>query len=159
MIICFAGVIVSIVTALIWGWPGFLTVAGITVILVLSPIEGLEDRELVSEIPLIALKRVTSNGNYFIEKTRHKATYAFDNRSAYEINFEAYEEKTVRGLIKVYESKECDAPVLRTFKRQPVRTGAFAIAPFSVIEYVFLLPKGTVIYKKKKKEENKPKVV
>ena len=157
MVTLTAGIVLSIIAGIIVGWWGFLVGVGITAIIILSPIEGLGARNLVAEIPLLILKRPTSNGmGYYVEKGKYKATYAFDNRDAYAIEFEAYEEKTVAGIIKVYESQECTQAVLKIFKRIPRRSSEITFAPFPVMEYVFLVPEGMMTCKKAK---NKNKVV
>lgn len=160
MAIIFVGILMG---AIIGGGIGnfwvFITILAISIILPMFPLEGFEEKECIKKVKLIYL---TSKGkaNYlkFKEKENRvylvadvyedsvfKATYAFDNREAYELSTVAYEECIVKGNIKIYESSSCEIPILKKFKTKPAR-GALAIAPFSTkYEIVFQVPEGTVI--------------
>ena len=138
------GVVLLIVGALIGGWTGVIIVVILTGILVLLPLEGYEEPEQIAEIKLLKLKKYNECGKTrYVERIKNEARFAFDNHERYNVNFEAYEEKSILGRIKVYESEECKAPVLRIFKFTPNRA-VFTFAPFSKKEYVFLLPQGTL---------------
>ena len=160
MITIVIGFVLLIVAGLIVGWGGVVAVIAVTTAIILLPVEGFEERECTNEVPLIRLKRSTSKEKvYYLEKHRGKVIFAFDNCDAYDINFEAYEEDTIRGNIKIYESEQCKSPVVRVFKSEPVHTQIWTFAPFQRIEYVFLIPKGTLLYKKDKDKEQETIVV
>lgn len=155
----FAGIILLILGGAIVGWIGFFIALALIVVLILMPLEGYEERDLEDEIPLIKLKRFENEGGvYYAEKSKYRLTIAYDNRETYDIDYEAYEEKTVVGIIKIYESEECREPTLRTFKSIPSRD-AFTFCPFNKIEYVLMVPKDTVLYKKGKKVQQAEIVV
>lgn len=159
MITLVIGFVSLLVFGLIFGWIGVL-IAGITVaILVCMPLEGYYSRELENEILLIKLKRLESSGKtYYAEKSNHKLIIAYDNRNTYGIEYEAYEEATFCGIIKIYESEGYTEPILRTFTSKPIRE-MWTFCPFNRVEHVLSVPKGTVIYKKDKDEEKMEVVV
>lgn len=144
---------------LIAGWIGVIIVVLLTGIAVLLPLEGYDEREFEDKIDLLKLESYNRQGVCrYVELHKNKAIYAFDNRDEYDIYFEAYEEKTLHGRIKVYESKGCSTPVLQVFKSTPSRE-MFTFAPFPKIEYVFLVPKGTVEDKSRKKVNTSNNIV
>lgn len=152
----FVGLIIGFACNNLWV---FITVLAISIILPMFPLEGFEEKECIKKVKLIYLTskdkanylkfKEKENRVYLVadvyEDSVFKATYAFDNREAYELNSVAYEECIVKGNIKIYESSSCEFPILKKFKTKPVRS-VVAIAPFSTKhEIVFQVPEGTVI--------------
>ena len=121
----------------------------VSTLVVILPVEGFEKAECIKEVELIPMKRgKREEGNYYVEivdiRKKKKAIYAYDIRDEYDLNATAYEEASVQGDIKIYESKDCEEPVLKVFKIKPKRL-FFTIAPFSTKkQYVINVPEGTV---------------
>lgn len=140
MLGCFALIFCRLCNSVI----GAIIVVVLATIVMLSPIEGYEERIVDKTVVLLNLRRDNCRGTCcYVEKHKSKVTYAFDNRNVYDIMFEAYEEKTVHGRIKVYEAEECATPILKVYKSKPKRE-MFTFAFIPKKEYVFLLPKGTL---------------
>lgn len=105
------------------------------------------------------LKRLENSGKtYYAEKSNNRLIVAYDNSDTYDIEFEAYEEATFFGIIKIYESEDYNEPVLRTFTSNPVRE-IWSLCPFNMVEHVLTVPKDTVIYIKDKSEQKTDVVV
>lgn len=121
-----------------------------TVIMVLLPIEGFKDRVCKVAVELMRLERgEDSEEIYYVEKMGVKVIFAYDNSKQYDLDGGAYEEKQLSGKIKIYESKDCLTPILKIFVIKPSRI-LLTFAPFSTKkEYIFYVPKGTVLKQKK----------
>ena len=145
MIILIAGTILSFLM-LIFSWKVSIAVLAITLILLFIPLEGYESKQ-VDRIKLLQLEEPTGTESaHYLKLGKKKAVYAFDNRKAYDIPTLAYHEATVRGKIRVYESAECKEATLKQIIQKPVRKEGFAFAFFATKkEYIFYVPKGTVI--------------
>ena len=121
-------------------------------ILSLLPFEGYKDRVCEEEIELLPLK--WSNEKEYVYVIGKRATFAYDNSEQYEIDGVAYQEKSIKGNIIVYESKTCEQPVLKVFKIEPSRN-FIAFAPFSTkYEYVFFVPET-----KRMVKSDKPNII
>lgn len=156
--LCIA-IVPVVLGAVIGGWLGVILMLVITTLLVISPLEGYYYRELELEVPLLKLKRPVNSGTcFYAEKYKHKVIIAYDNRATYDIGFEAYEEKTLFGNIKIYESDECQQPELKVFVSSPKRD-MWTFCFIKRVEYVLLLPKDTTLYRKNNKEINMDIVV
>ena len=121
-----------------------------------APIHGYDEKQCVKETELIEL-RSEEKGTWYVYKSKiadysiKKYLYAFDNMESYELEGQAYEEDYITSggdEIKVYESDECDKPVLKKF----VSKGKSGIFSFAIgtnnVEYVFFIPTGTVLEEK-----------
>ncbi len=151
---------VPLLLAFSWHWIAGVVVSAICLLLLLLPIEGFEETEK-DDIELIRLKRGKNDHTYYIEIIgKNKVIFAYDNSDMYDLNGGAYEEDFRKGKIKVYESSECEEPILRSYTTRPSRE-FFTFAPFSTKrEYVFYVPEGTVInYQYKRFETNHEEVV
>lgn len=149
MIILIAGTILSFLM-LIFSWKISIAVLAVTLVLLFIPLEGYENKQ-VNRIKLLQLEDpLNPDAVYYLELGKNKAVYAFDNSKAYDIPTVASERKTVRGKIRVYESAECKEPMLKLIEQKPIRKEGFAFAFFATKkEYIFYVPKGTVIRKTK----------
>jgi len=129
-------------------WIAGVVASVICLLTLLLPVEGFHEREC-DELELMKLKRGTKDHTYYIELVgKNKVVFAYDNSDMYDLNGGAYEEDFRKGKIKVYESRECDEPVLKSYISRPVRE-VVTFAPFSTKrEYVFYVPEGTVIKSK-----------
>lgn len=141
--------------AFLGGWKIGVLAVVIGLAAILLPIEGFHKQELVKIESLIKLKRSTTGDTgdncYYVQKLGKKVIYAFDDRRRYELEGVAYEEKIVRGKIKIYESPDCTQPVLKVYKAEP-KTELFTFAPFSTkTEYIFNVPEGTFLEDKTNK--------
>ena len=159
MITLIIGIVGIFLGAVIGGWIGSILVMLLTATLVMLPLEGYYARNLKLEIPLLKLNRPVNGGAcIYAEKYKHKVIVAYDNRNVYDIEFEAYEEKTVWRNIKIYESVECKYPVLRVFVSTP-RRDMWTFCFIKRVENIILVPKGTTIYRNNNKEINMDVVV
>ena len=150
MIIIMAGIAGIFFTSLVAGWKGFFISAGIVLVLALIPFEGFKTFECINTIELIKLRR-NDGKRYFIQRKGRKVIYAYDNREQYGLYGEVYEQKKIRGNIKIYESEECDRPLLKIFKSSPSRELlALALIP-SRKKYIFYVPMGTIVSRKTSK--------
>lgn len=145
MVTLFIGaIIVAIMMSCNW----ILGAVGIIVVLLLLllPVEGFEEKQQVDDdIDLLRLKRGSKQDTYYVEIKHGKVIYAYDNSEAYNLSGAAYEEAYRKGDIKVYQSEQCEFPILRDFVTKPSRW-VFTFAPFSTkVEHVFYVPEGTVL--------------
>jgi len=132
-------------------WIAGIILSAIFLLLVLLPIEGFHKPQ-VDTLELMRLKRGKNEHTYYIEMLgKDKVIFAYDNSDMYDLDGGAYEEGIRKGKIKVYESKVCVEPILKTYITKPVRD-LFTFAPFSTKrEYVFYVPEGTVVNRKNKR--------
>lgn len=133
---------------LIFGrWIVSVAIVAICGLLSLLPLEGFKDKVCEYEIELLPLK--CSEGKQYVYVIGKKATFAYDNSEQYGLDGIAYQEKSVKGKIIIYESNTCKQPVLKVFKTEPVRDISFA--PFSTkYEYVFYIPDAKTLGESKK---------
>ena len=132
-------IIGTLFAAMLFGihWIAGTVLSGILLLIIVLPVEGFHETEK-EDIELMRLKRGKKGQTYYLEITgKNKVVFAYDNSDKYDLDGGAYEEDFRKGKVKVYESNECEEPVLRTFITRPVRD-MFTIAPFSTKkEYVF----------------------
>lgn len=145
MIILIAGVVLSLLM-LIFSWKISIAVLAVTFILLFLPLEGYGTKSW-KKIKLLPIDDPRcEEKKYFLIANKHKVVYAYDNSEHYDLSGTAYQTVTVRGKIKIYESQECTEPILKFYEKKPIRDEGFALALFGTRrEYVFYVPKGTVI--------------
>lgn len=151
MLLIMLGAIICVVLFAVGLWAAGVVCAVLIVLALFLPTEGFKESELVQETDLIKLKRSNFGNNcYYVQRKNKKATYAFDNRDKYDLEGVAYEEASVKGKIKIYESQDCKRPVIKAYVIEPNRE-FITFAPFSTrVEYVFYVPEGSVIEQNKK---------
>lgn len=89
----------------------------------------------------------------YIRQIGNKIYYAHDIRGRYGLPSVAREISYVRGKVKIYESQECQSPVLKIYQKKPLRQVA-VIAPFSTkTTYVFYIPKCKLTSRDNKKSQ------
>lgn len=147
-LICFFALVVAFSVN---NWIAWICVIAGCILISLIPWEGYANSE-ETEVKLIRIK----NGKYeegYVRNVGRKAKYAYDNSKKYNFKGVAYEEKWIRGNIKIYESEECEEPILKIITKYPTR-GFIAIALFATkTEYVFFVPMNSVNIFPKKKED------
>lgn len=120
-------------------WPVGLAIFAICAILSLFPLEGYNDEKLIETVEIIKLDDI-ENACY-IQKIRNRVYYACDIRRQYDLPTPAREIRYVKGNVRIFEADECNNPVLKVYRKKPVR-GEASIAPFSTkTTYVFYIPK------------------
>lgn len=131
-----------------------IPIAAVTIIILLLPVEGFSKKEFVEQVKLIELRRYDSkNTTFYIEQKRKKIIFAYDNKAEFDLKGTAYEEKCIKGKIKIYEAKDCTLPVIKKYVQKPCR-GLFTFAPFSTkTQYVVHVPEGTVYNAKMRKND------
>lgn len=130
---------------LLFNWKVGIAVATVSLLLSMIPIGGYKKPEEVAQLCILKLRRNTAgNKTYYVHKQGDRYIYALDNRAKYNLDGLAYEESFVQGNIKIYESEECNVPVMKVFEIKP--NDDISVAPFSKkTEYIFYLPRGTVL--------------
>lgn len=159
MIFCTLGLL-FLAVAFDCHWIAGTVLSVIYILCVMLPIEGFEEREETEEVELLKLKRSSKEHSYYLEMVdKNKVVFAYDNSDMYELDGVAYEEDFRKGKIKIYESVNCEQPILKVFVTKPSRE-FFTFAPFSTKrEYVFYVPEGTVISPKNKHLQDISEVV
>lgn len=122
-----------------------------------APVAGFEEMQCVEEIELLPLRDMEKEGTWYLYyegetfSNGARYTYAFDNRTQYNLEGEAYHEKTISPsrIGKIYESEECTRPVLKKF----VTKGKASIFSFAIgceeTETILFIPQGTILEKNK----------
>lgn len=125
-------------------WIAGVVLSVILLLVLVLPVEGFRERES-DVLSIIPLKRGTNDHAYYIEIiSKNKVVFAYDNSDMYDLNGGAYEEDFRKGTIKIYESRNCNKPVLKSYVTRPNRE-CFTFAPFSTKkEYVFYIPEGSI---------------
>ena len=118
-------------------WKVLVIAIGIGVLLL--PVDGFIGPECIAEYRVLKLRR--KNEDIYVETTENVVVFAIDESSRYDLGGDAYAEKKVYKNFKVYESEKCKVPIVKVFKRVPLR-GCFSLTPFfTKIEYVFYVPR------------------
>lgn len=114
------------------------------VVLQFFPLSGFYKPVTIAGVDLIKLRRKGDDNNkYYVELKGKQFTFAYDIGREYKFKGLAYEERTLKGKVKIYEEEKCTSPVMQKIIIRPERFWTFA--PFSTrIEYIFYVPCGTV---------------
>lgn len=115
----------------------------------LIPLEGELDAALKNEEILLPLvMEDNSDETFYVSKNQSGVyRYAYDNSEKYGLNGGAYEEERLSGSsVKVYESAECQTPILKVFVTEPRSTWYTFATYWANYEYVFYIPVGTAYY-------------
>ncbi|MBQ8044315.1 MAG: hypothetical protein IJ272_09280 [Clostridia bacterium] len=156
MIVFIVGLVAVLLPLFYGAWKIAIGIAIGFIVLSLLPLEGYTERKHKKTIHLLKLRRNGPKDScYYVEVRGNKAILAYDNSDMYNLDGYAYEELCVRGKIIVYESPNCEKPIMKKYIIKPSRV-VLAIALFCTKhEYVFYVPEGTVLDSKNKQSKVK----
>lgn len=144
-----AGVIIGNTLGAIAGliWAGILTVIGIGVSAIISvlPLEGYAEPEERTTYIIKLERKNLQEKEYYLEKKDNTVIFAMNMCDIYSFKGVAYEEVELKGNIKICETIGCTKPCLKEIVAKPCRVVTFSNL-FTKREYVFCVPKGTVLY-------------
>lgn len=124
-------------------YAGWGIIAALLMASIVLPLEGFKEKELKDSKVLLPIKHNVGD-TFYIEQKGSKIYYTYVN----EKNEEVCTKKRIRGNISICEQEECLTPTIQKFVRKVDRSfWAIGLGIKAKVEYVFCVPKGSVINK------------
>ena len=115
-----------------------------------SPMQGYKEPVLQKEIEIVSLNNATASqghgGIFYVSVSGENVySYRYEVENKYEVTGKSYVVATVSENVTEIESKDCEKPVLKIYKRE-ARKGIWTFSlGESITEYVFYVPEGTIV--------------